>query len=155
MRGHAGAVHSAAFSLDGRRLLTASEDGTARIWDAASGAQLVRMAGQSGPLSSAAFSPDGTRVVTTSGDRTARVWDAATGRELARLEHGSRVYLAMFRPDGAGLVTASENGAVRLWGYGCELSCPLDRLRTFASRRITRELTPLEREQYLFEPRSR
>ena len=66
------------------RVVTASEDNTARVWDAASGELIARLVGppwvgHEGRVYSAAFSPDATRVVTASSDKTARVWDAASG----------------------------------------------------------------------------
>ncbi len=69
--------HSAAFSGDGTRVVTASFDKTARVWDAATGRELAALKGHEGPVSSAAFSGDGTRVVTASADKTARVWDVS------------------------------------------------------------------------------
>ena len=76
---------SAAFSPDGERVVTASGDGTARIWDAESGAQLATLRGHEGCVNSAAFSPDGERVVTASDDGTARIWDADSGAQLETL----------------------------------------------------------------------
>jgi WD40 repeat protein len=67
LRGHEAAVRSAAFSPDGSRIVTASNDGTARLWDAASRKELVVLRGHEGVVRSAAFSPDGSRIVTASG----------------------------------------------------------------------------------------
>jgi WD40 repeat protein len=69
------AVGNAAFSPDGTRVVTASEDNTARVWDAATGNPLSPPLHHQQGVRSAAFSPDGTRVVTASEDQTARVWD--------------------------------------------------------------------------------
>jgi hypothetical protein len=79
---HQGPVRSAAFSPDGTRVVTASSDNTARVWDAATGQPLTRPLEHQSAVWSAAFSPDGTRVVTASSDKTARVWDATTGQPL-------------------------------------------------------------------------
>ena len=78
-------VQSAAFSPDGSRIVTASGDKTARIWDAASAKEIAVLRGHDNPVTSAAFSPDGSRIVTASWDKTARIWDAATAKEIAVL----------------------------------------------------------------------
>ncbi len=85
LSGHGDYVNSAAYSPDGTRIVTASIDKTARIWDARTGAQLAVLSGHGDPVSSAAYSPDGTRIVTASYDKTARIWDARTGAQLAVL----------------------------------------------------------------------
>ena len=64
----------ASFSADGKRIVTASGDKTARVWDAATGHLTATLAGHSGPVNDAAFSSDGNDVVTASDDGTARVW---------------------------------------------------------------------------------
>ena len=74
-------VAAASFSPDGRRILTASFDRTATLWDARTAQPLIVLRGHSDRLWCAAFSPDGRRVITGSRDGTARVWDAASGRE--------------------------------------------------------------------------
>jgi hypothetical protein len=114
--GHAGAVGSAAFSPDGTRIVTASFDHTARVWDAKTGAALATLSGHTDTVYSAAFSPDGTRIVSASRDNTARVWDAKTGTALATLSgHTGGVRNAAFSPDGARIVTASDDKTARVW----------------------------------------
>ena len=73
LQGHTDFVWCAEFSPDGARVVTASLDHTARVWDAATGATLMTLRGHR--VYCCAFSPDGSRVVTGSDDDTARVWD--------------------------------------------------------------------------------
>lgn len=114
--GHTNRVRSIAYSPGGRRLVTASYDGTARIWDAATGRQRLVLRGHSGPVMSAVFSPHGRRIATASFDKTARIWDAATGKMLVILAgHAARVRSAAFSPDGRQLVTASYDHTARIW----------------------------------------
>ena len=103
LKGHEDEVNSAAFSPDGTRVVTASRDKTARVWDVATGTGIAVLKGHEDGVNSAAFSPDGTRVVTASGDKTARVWDAATGAEIAVLKGmRARSFPPPSRPTGRG-----------------------------------------------------
>lgn len=114
--GHEAGIVASAFSPDGHALLTASEDATARIWDARTGRSRALLSGHEWQLTSASFSGDGRRVVTASADRTARIWDATSGRELHVLGgHQGVVTGAAFSPDGRSVLTTSWDGKVRLW----------------------------------------
>jgi WD40 repeat protein len=98
------------------RSITASEDKTARIWDAATGKEIAVLRGHEDVVNSAAFGPDGSRIITASGDNTARIWDAATGREIMVLRgHEGVVNSAAFSPDGSRIVTASGDKTARIW----------------------------------------
>jgi TPR repeat protein len=115
LSGHAGIVYVAAYSPDGTRIVTASDDKTARIWDARTGAQLAVLSGHD-RINFAAYSPDGSRIVTASDDTTARIWDARTGAELAVLSgHSDHADFAAYSPDGSRIVTASGDKTARIW----------------------------------------
>ena len=83
LQGHTAVLFSAAFSRDGGRVFTVSQDGTARLWDAASGTQIALL--QGGASTPASFSPDGRSVVGAGLGGAAQLWDAASGNLLAVL----------------------------------------------------------------------
>jgi WD40 repeat protein len=126
--GHSGEISSAAYSPDGRLIVTASaKDKTVILWEAATGREIRRFAKGVG-ASSVAFSPDGRHVATNAGageyeeaevkDYTARVWDVATGTELKKLVgHTGVVQAVAFSPDGRLLLTGSSDKTARLWDW--------------------------------------
>ena len=109
---------SAVFSADGTRILTATADGTIRIWDSASDKQLVSFPG-SGPLSDAAFSPDGNSIVIANNDGNARILNARTGEVTGTLTPAGggnyAVASAAFSRDGRLVVTTYADGTARIW----------------------------------------
>ena len=112
---HEGAVKSAVFSPDGRRLVTASADKTARVWDAATGQPVGALLRHGGAVEAVAFSPDGRLVATGLADM-ARVWDARTGEPVgAVLQHKGPVLFVAFSPDGRLVVTGSSDSTARIW----------------------------------------
>jgi WD40 repeat protein/serine/threonine protein kinase len=109
-------VEHVAFSPDGRRIVTASKDHTARVWDVRTGAAVSPPLRHGHLVWKAAFSPDGRRVVTAGHDRTARVWEVRSGQAVGPpLPHNGPVVDASFGPDGRWVVTACTDGTARLW----------------------------------------
>ena len=113
--GSRGAIVDASFSPDGKSIGTASEDGTARIVNEATGRTLV-LRGHQGGLNTIAFSLDGSQVVTAGEDGTVRVWDAVSGSPLGVLHgHDGSVLDARFSPDGTSVASSGQDGTTRIW----------------------------------------
>ena len=97
LRGHLESVNSVGYSPDGQRIVSASDDGTIRLWEAISGRDLADFNGHEGRINSVAFSPDGRRIVTAGENTTAKVWSADSGQELFRLKgHLNSIWSAVF-----------------------------------------------------------
>ena len=79
LAGHTNWVLSVAFSPDGSRIVSGSEDRTVRVWDVTRGEGSKSLAGHTSPVNSVAFSSDGSRIVSGSVDKTVRVWNAKSG----------------------------------------------------------------------------
>ena len=112
-------LRSAALSPDGTRVVTAANDGVARIWTVPGGRELrpPRPVKHALAVVSASFSADGSRLLTAGNDQTARIWDVRTGRELVSLRgHGSELASAVFDPDEQWVATAgTDDGTARVW----------------------------------------
>ena len=128
-------MNAAAFSSDGSRIVTASADNTARIWNAGTGHLDAVLAGHTGLVLGAAFSRDNSRIVTAAADNTARIWDSATGAALAILRgHAGAVAAVAFVPDGSRVVTASADRTARIWQLDPLVVMPPDERQGYVCR---------------------
>jgi basic membrane protein A len=156
LRGHTSVSWGIAFSPDGTRLATASNDGTAILWDVQSGQRLLRLHGHNGYVNHVAFYPDGTRLATAGQDGTVRLWDTATGQEVLTLRgNSSEIVRLAFSPAcsiltqegseqcGTRLVTAASDGTMRFY------LTRIEDLLGLARARVTRSLTTEECQKYL------
>jgi WD40 repeat protein/serine/threonine protein kinase len=118
---HSNTVSYAEFSPDGKRIVTASADRTARVWDAATGQAINAPMEHASAVMHAAFSPDGRRVITARAGEAlsasdAQIWDATTGQLIGPpLQHHDGVQYAIFSPNGRRVATASADNTARIW----------------------------------------
>jgi WD40 repeat protein len=159
-KGHTAGLNSAAFSPDGKYIVTAGDDNTARLWNAISGQGVMTLTAHTGAVTAAAFSPDGKYIVTAGADASAKVWDVSDGRALATLTAraiapdtplGVTILRAAFSLDGKRvlLVTGGSDAAARI--YPWELFVPYKELLSLAPTLTPRALTCEERTTYLHE----
>jgi WD40 repeat protein/serine/threonine protein kinase len=134
IQGHSGRISNVTVSPDGRSFATASCDGTAKIWDMATGQVLFTLGRGEASMAGAAFSPDGRMLATSYGGYGKQqpsttgviaLWDTSTGQELFTLRgHIDRVNSVAFSPDGKKLAAVSGGysmggnplpGELRIW----------------------------------------
>jgi WD40 repeat protein len=124
-------------SPDGSRVVTAHYDEHARLWDAATGAQLGAFE-HAGIVYTAVFSHDGAQIITASGNGSARVWNAATGGLLHELVGPSRqLRCAALSPDGLWAAAGDTEGEVTLWSVAEEQVAAIRRQHTETVMSVT------------------
>ena len=134
---HGTIVSSAAFSPDGKTVLTAGGDNAARLWDVATGKPIGEPLAHPDWVRSTAFSPDGKTILTAcSMQNMAWLWDAATGRSLRQTPAHLRMVSSLaFSPDGKTILTGSRDGTARLWD--AEAGEPVGRVLEYESQMAT------------------
>ena len=114
--GHTSWVTAVAIAPDGTWLATASDDGTVRIWDAATGQQRATLTGHTDQVRAVAVAPDGTWLATASGDQTARIWDPATGGISALMRVEQPLGDCSWSPSGH-LLSVAGNAGLYLFAF--------------------------------------
>ncbi len=114
--GHEAGVTCVAFSADGERLVSGSHDGTVRIWNSTTGAELAKFIGHRQNVMSVSFAPDGYRIASASFDGVITIWDVQQNLEVIELTgHSGPVYGIDYSPNGLLLVTGGEDKTLRVW----------------------------------------
>ena len=112
-------VTTAAFSPDGKRILTGDGENELKIWDTDNGDEVRTLRGHSETVTSAAYSPSGKQIVSASWDDTLRLWDADTGDDLKTLRgHTADITSVLFTRDGSQIVSCGEDRTLRIWDAG-------------------------------------
>jgi WD40 repeat protein/serine/threonine protein kinase len=119
-------VTSVAFSPDSKTLVSGSEDGTVKLWDAATGTVLRTWTGHVAGVTCVAFSADGKLVASGSWDGTVRLWEPATGKLLRILQHPQGVLCVALGHNDQLLASGCADNVARLWDIakGAELEGP-------------------------------
>ncbi len=116
LKGHTDRINNITYSSDGKLIASASNDKTARIWNASNGALLQILHGHNTSVNSVQFCPNDQLIATASNDHTIKIWDVETGTLLKTLNgHNDNVNYAAFNNDGTLIVSASDDNTIRIW----------------------------------------
>lgn len=118
LRGHLGRINSVAYSPDGQRIVSGSDDHTAIVWATPTRQEVALLKGHRAPVTGVSWFPDSRRIVTGSHDHSVKIWDAADGRELAsaRSRRG-RIESVAVSPDGQSIASANQDGTASVWSF--------------------------------------
>ncbi|KAJ5751295.1 hypothetical protein N7533_008323 [Penicillium manginii] len=116
LEGHSSSVTSIAWSPNGSRLTSASDDNTVKIWEPTTGQCTFTLEGHVSLVISITWSPDGSRIASASHDNTARIWDPVTGQCISILEgHSGLVRSIFWSPEGSRIASASHDNTAWIW----------------------------------------
>jgi WD40 repeat protein len=135
LRSHTASVCSVAVTADGRKVISASDDKTLKVWDLASGQVVQTFLGHSDGVSSVALTPDDKYAVSGSDDKTIRVWDFASGKELRALRgHDSKIWSVAVASNGDRIVSGGADKTVKIWDRSSG-----ELLQTYSGRTVAGE----------------
>jgi WD40 repeat protein len=110
LEAHTGWVQAVALTPDGQRAVSASVDGTLRIWDLESAQSLCMLQGHTDWVTAVAVTPDGRRTISGSGDRTLRVWNLESGEYSAGFTGEGPISHFAVAPDGRTIIAGEKSG---------------------------------------------
>jgi WD40 repeat protein len=118
--GHVLPVYAIAWSPDGKRIASASNDGTVHVWDAATGQRFFRYHGHRGSVNAVAWSPNGSYIASGSSDTTVQVWDALqTGEGSASLYtyrgHSGNLRTLAWSAENTRIASGGDDKTVQVW----------------------------------------
>ena len=109
-------ITSVAFSPDGKRVITGSQDRTIKLWDVTAGRLVNTINATQGVVNYVAFSPDGRLLSSAGQDKSLRLWERSSGLEIRAFDgHEGEVTSVAFSPDGRGLLSASKDKTLKFW----------------------------------------
>jgi WD40 repeat protein len=141
------AVSGVSLSPGGRLLAVSSLARTTTLFDLATKRPLHVLTGDTAPVTAAAFSPRGTWLATSSQDGDVRIWNPGNGQLMRLLPEGASVTSVAFTPDGQDVVSTDSAGRIHIQD-ACNLCGNANALLRLAATRVTRQLTPAERQAY-------
>jgi WD40 repeat protein len=114
--GHTNIVTGVAWSPDGKRIASASQDETVQVWDAATGGHVLTYRGHTSIVTAVAWSPNGAYIASGSQDGIVQVWDATTGAYMFTYRgHTAPVTALAWSPDSTRLASSSWDKTVQVW----------------------------------------
>ncbi len=115
-RGHSNTITSVAWSPDGKRVASASDDNSVQVWNAGDGSHAFTYTGHSATVDCVAWSPDGSRIASSGDDKTVQVWNAGDGSHAFTFTgHSDVVNAVAWSPDGNRIASGSGDMTVLIW----------------------------------------
>lgn len=115
-KGHTDSVLAVAWSPNGKRIVSGSQDHTVQVWDATTGGHVLPYSGHTDGVEVVAWSPDGKRIASAGKDRTVQVWDATNGNLIVIYKGHTQTVLALaWSHDSKYIASGSFDQTIQVW----------------------------------------